>query len=173
MAEPRCSRRRVLAAGVATGTLLAVGPAMLGGCTAAPPALPEEPDPLASPATRAESDVALAQAVAARHPALAAAAVALAMDRQAHATALRAELHQAGAGTVPSSSVPSSSVPPTARDTAMTRQGDARDALAEAIRGARDEAAALVATLPGYRAALLASVAACCASHAVVLPVLA
>ena len=33
----------------------------------------------------------------------------------------------------------------------------------------KDEAATLVLTLPGYRAALLASVAACCASHAALL----
>jgi hypothetical protein len=41
--------------------------------------------------------------------------------------------------------------------------------LTEAVRAAHDEAAGLVMTLPGYRAALLASVAACCASHAALL----
>jgi hypothetical protein len=45
----------------------------------------------------------------------------------------------------------------------------ARASLTEAVRAAQDEAAGLVMTLPGYRAALLASVAACCASHAAVL----
>lgn len=167
MAELRCSRRRVLTAGVA-GTLLVVGPATLGGCTVSTPAPPEEPDPLVPPAERAESDVALAQAVAAEYPALAVAAVALAADRQAHAGALRAELRRASPVTTPTSSVP-----PVARDIAMTTdQSSAREALAGAMRAAQDEAAALVATLPGYRAALLASVAACCASHAVMLPVL-
>lgn len=34
------------------------------------------------------------------------------------------------------------------------------------MHAAQDEAVALVLTLPGYRAALLASVAACCATHA-------
>lgn len=166
MAESRCSRR-TLTAGVVAGTLLLVGPATLSGCTPAPPAPPEEPDPLGPPAQRAESDVALAQAIAAEHPGLAGAAVALAADRQAHASALRAELHRARPDTSPSSSVPQ-----VAGDTASTEQGGARDALARAMRAAQDEAAALVATLPGYRAALLASVAACCASHAAMLPVL-
>jgi hypothetical protein len=37
------------------------------------------------------------------------------------------------------------------------------------MRAAQDEAAELVLTLPGYRAALLASIAACCATHTAVL----
>jgi hypothetical protein len=37
------------------------------------------------------------------------------------------------------------------------------------MHAAQDEAAALVLTLPGYRAALLASIAACCATHAALL----
>jgi len=163
----------MLASGVVAGTLFVAGPAVLSGCSPAPPALPEEADPLASPAERAESDVVLARLVAAEHPALAIAAGALAADRQAHASALRTELHRARPGTIPSSSNPSSFNPPMARDTTtiIIDQDGARDALVRAVRSAQDEAAALVTILPGYRAALLASVAACCASHAV-LPVL-
>jgi hypothetical protein len=163
--RPRRSRRRVLAAGVAAGTLLAAGPMTLAGCTTPAASTPAEPDPLESPARRAESDVALARAVADRHAALAAAAGALVADRQAHAAALRAELRR-----VEPSPTAVSSAPPAAPVTAAADQAVARDALAAAVRAAQQEAAGLVSVLPGYRAALLASVAACCASHAAVLP---
>ncbi|MGH3991022.1 MAG: hypothetical protein ACRDSN_01000 [Pseudonocardiaceae bacterium] len=165
MTEPRRSRRIVLAAGAATGALLVIGPAALAGCTPSAPPAPEKPDPLELPAQRAESDAALATAVTNAHAGLAAAAGALAADRQAHAVALRAELRRVR----PSPSPTNSSVPP-APVPAAADQASARDALADAVRAAQEEAALLVATLPGYRAALLASVAACCASHAAVLP---
>ncbi|MGH3909521.1 MAG: hypothetical protein ACRDRM_01700 [Pseudonocardiaceae bacterium] len=169
MTAPRRSRRRVLAAGVAAGTLLVAGPAALAGCTSSAPPAPEQPDPLELPARRAESDAALAQAVATAHPALATAADAFATDRQAHAAALRTELHRVRPSPAPSSPTPSSSAPPTPTPfPAATDQAEARDALAGAAQAAQDEAARLVPRLPGYRAALLASVTACCASHAAV-----
>lgn len=152
----------MLAAGTA---LLLAGPAALTGCTPSARA-PTGPDPLESPARRAEADAALAQAVgqmaAQAHPALAATARALAEDRKTHATALRAELHRARPG--PPASRPR--VPPPAAPAAATADvAAARTALTQAARAAQDEAARLVVTLPGYRAALLASVAACCACH--------
>ncbi|MGH3898677.1 MAG: hypothetical protein ACRDTA_10580 [Pseudonocardiaceae bacterium] len=173
MSAPRPSRRRMLAAGAA---LLVAGPAVLAGCTGSP-AAPEPPDPLESPARRAEADSALAQAVAAMaaqpgvqtHPALANAARALAVDRMAHAITLRAELHRIRPAPAPSNAAPPATptpVPPLA-DPDLPR---ARTALIQAVHGAQDEAAGLAVTLPGYRAALLASVAACCASHATLLP---
>ncbi|HEX2298175.1 MAG TPA: hypothetical protein VHH34_06610, partial [Pseudonocardiaceae bacterium] len=68
-------------------------------------------------------------------------------------------------------SAPSSSVPPPpAPAPAPADQTEAQDVLTEAAQAAQDEAARLVPGLPGYRAALLASVAACCASHTAVLP---
>lgn len=154
----------MLTTGVAVSTLLVAAPMALTGCTESTPPALDEPDPLERPAQRAEADVALALAVAGAHPAVAAPAVALAADRQAHATALRVELHRVRPTTAPASSVPS-----TAPVVATADQAAAPDALAEAMRAAQDEAAGLVATLPGYRAALLASVAACCASHAALL----
>ena len=166
MFQARPSRRRALAAGATTAALFLAGPTALAGCTASAPA-PEGPDPLEAPARRAESDVALAAAVAQAHSTLAATARALAADRAAHAATLRAELHRVHPDPVPSSTaqpVPPVVPPPVSPDAAA-----ARAALTEAMRAAQDEAAALVITLPGYRAALLASVAACCATHTALL----
>lgn len=164
MTEPRPSRRRAIAVGAATGALLLTGSMGLTGCTSSAPPAPAPPDPLELPAKRAESDAALAQALAAAYPELATAAGAFAADRRAHGAALRTELHR-----VRPSSAPSSPVPPPAPVPAAADQTQARDTLAEAVQAAQDEAAALVPRMPGYRAALLASVAACCASHTAVL----
>jgi hypothetical protein len=166
----------VLVAGAAAATLLLAGPTALTGCTASAPP-PEKPDPLESPARRAEADAAqaamAAQLLAAADAELASAARALAADRTAHASALRAELRRAQPTSAPhSADVPAalppvtspSASPPTDSDLAGTRL-----ALTRAVHAAQDEAVALVMTLPGYRAALLASVAACCATHAALL----
>lgn len=162
MFQARPSRRRALAAGATTAALFLAGPTALAGCTALAPA-PDAPDPLEPPARRAEADVALAAAVAGTHPTLAAAANALSADRAAHARTLRAELHRVHPDPAPASTTqpaPPVVPPPVSPDPAA-----ARAALTQAIRVAQDEAAALVLTLPGYRAALLASVAASCATH--------
>ncbi|MGH3946010.1 MAG: hypothetical protein ACRDSI_13345 [Pseudonocardiaceae bacterium] len=177
MSGPRPSRRRMLAAGAA---LLVAGPAVLAGCTGSP-AAPERPDPLESPARRAEADSALAQAVAQTaaqvtaqtgaqtHPALAAAARALAADRMAHAITLRAELRRVRPTPASSSAAPPAAPTP-APPLADPDLAGARAALLQAVHAAQDEATQLVLTLPGYRAALLASIAACCATHAALLP---
>lgn len=175
MPGPRHSRRRMLGAGA---VLLVAGPTVLAGCTGSTPAAPEEPDPLEQPARRAETDSVLARAVAQRAAeianqadgqALVTAATALAADRMAHAITLRAELHRVRPATVPSSVGPSAPPAP-ALPSVVTDLASARAALLQAVHSAQDEASRLVAALPGYRAALLASVAACCASHAAVLP---
>jgi len=148
--------------------LLLTGPAVLTGCSS-PARAPSAPDPLESPARRAEADAALAQAVVQAqtqtNPALAASARALAEDRTTHATALRAELRRARPLPTATSAVP----PPAGPAPAAPDPSAARTALAQSARAAQDEAAGLVVTLPGYRAALLASVAACCATHAALL----
>jgi type IV secretory pathway VirB10-like protein len=158
--QARPSRRRVLAAGASTAALFVAGPAALAGCTASAPG-PEEPDPLEAPARRAEADAALATAVAGMHSTLAAVANALAADRATHATALRTELHRVQP--IPPSAAPPA--PPAAPPPVSPDKATAQAALTQAMRAAQDEAAGLVITLPGYRAALLASVAACCATH--------
>ncbi|MGH3974476.1 MAG: hypothetical protein ACRDS9_14290 [Pseudonocardiaceae bacterium] len=175
MSEPHPSRRRILAAGA---TLLVGGPAVLAGCTGPPTVAPEGPDPLEVPARRAETDSALALAVAQAaggqtgfqmgteaQPALATAARTLAADRLAHAITLRAELRR-----VRPTPAPSGAAPPPAPPIAAPDLASARAALLQAIYAAQDEASHLVMALPGYRAALLASIAACCASHAALLP---
>jgi hypothetical protein len=101
--------------------------------------------------------------------ALATAAMALAADRMAHASTLRTELRRARPPTVPSSIAPSATPAP-APALAVADLASARAALLQAVQVAQDEASQLVTVLPGYRAALLASVAACCATHAAVLP---
>ncbi|MGB6162600.1 MAG: hypothetical protein WBF75_08535 [Pseudonocardiaceae bacterium] len=162
-------RRRVLAAGA---TLLLAGPAALVGCTL-PARAPKGPDPLESPARRAEADTALATAVAhlagVTDPALGASAKALAADRMTHAAALRAELRRARPRPASRSGSPPVSPLPVAPLPTTLDLSSARGTLARAVRAAQDEAAELAMTLPGYRAALLASLAACCASHAALL----
>ncbi|MGH3824044.1 MAG: hypothetical protein ACRDRA_14625 [Pseudonocardiaceae bacterium] len=186
MSQARPSRRRVLVAGATTTALLLAGPTALTGCTTSPP-MPEGPDPLESPARRAEADTAqaitAAQLVVDTDAGLAAVASALAADRMAHATALRAELRRVRPGPVPdgaaapaaspaapsSTEPPPTSPPPAGSSPASPDLAGTRSALIRAMHAAQDEAAALVLTLPGYRAALLASVAACCATHAALL----
>lgn len=156
----RPSRRRILAGA------LVLGAPVLPGCTArdtGPPA----PDPLGPVAHRAEADVRLADAVAAAHPTLAGAAAALASDRREHAAAVHAELRRARPSPPTASSAPPRSPAPVV---APPEPAAARATLVDALRVAQDQAAALVAAAPGHRAALLASVAACCASHLAVLP---
>jgi len=164
VSEAGPTRRRVLAA---AATLSVAGPAALTGCTL-PVRIPEVPDPLESPARRAEADATqastVAQLAAGADPALAAAARALATDRRTHAATLRAELRR-----VRPRPAPHSASPPAAPQPATPELTSARGVLAQAVRAAHDEAAGLVMTLPGYRAALLASVAACCATHAALL----
>lgn len=157
-------RRRVLLAAASAGGLLAAAPLGLAGCSVLGPQTPEPPDPLEAPAKRAEADVALARWTADTYPELAAPAGAYALDRQEHAAALRAELRRLDPEPEPTTP----SAPPA--PPVVTGQQDARDSLAAAMARAQGEAAGLVAAVPGYRAALLASVAACCASHVAVLP---
>lgn len=51
-----------------------------------------------------------------------------------------------------------------------TDSSAARDELDTALLSAQDQAATLVGPAAGHRAGLLASIAACCASHRAVLP---
>ena len=157
---PRPTRRQVLA-GTLAG-LSGLGGWALGGCTTTAQA--PLPDPLRALAAAAVADAALADAVAAAHPPLAAAAHALATDRRAHADSLAAEVVRA---TPTPSSAPSSATTTAAE--APADPAAATAALVEAAKAAQVQAAGLVTGLPRYRAGLVASVAACCASHLAVL----
>jgi len=154
---PRPTRRQLLA-GVAV-----VAVAAAGGCTGRA-AAPPPPDPLRPLLAAALADAELAEAVAAAHPSVAGAALALAADRRSHAEAIGAEVLRVTPSPAPASttSVPADpSVPP--------EPAAATGALVAAVRAAQTQAGALVAGLPRHRAGLAASVAACCASHVVVL----
>ena len=171
----RPARRRVLAAVLGAGAL-ALGVPPLAGCAPAQ-STPPAPDPLEPVAEQAEIDVRLATAVAAAHPDLARSAVALASDRRQHAAALRAELRRARPvpqTTAPQTPAPQTVAPPSTAApppvVAPHDPADARAALAGGLQAAQDAASALVAAAPGHRAALLASIAACCASHQAVFP---
>lgn len=113
----------------------------------------------------AAADAALADAIAAAHPPLAPAAGALAADRRAHAASLEAEVRRATPSPTPK---PTSSQAAVAVVVPPDRAG-AASSLVDTTRAAQDQAAALVASLPRYRAGMVASVAASCASHLAVL----
>jgi hypothetical protein len=146
------SRRAVLR----LGALAALVP--VAACTPEPEA-PPPPDPLAELAAKARSDAALATAIASAQPALTQAATEIAQARTEHAKALQAEVDRARP---PVSST--SSKPPAAPEV----PADGAAALVEALTSAEKQAADLVPTVERYRAGLLGSVAAGCASLRVV-----
>jgi hypothetical protein len=131
-------------------------------CTPEPEA-PPPPDPLAALATQARTDVALATAIAAAQPALAAAATEVADARTEHAKVLQAEVDRARP---PVSSAASSPAAPSTTAPEVPTDGSA--ALVKALTDAEKQAADLVPSVPRYRAGMLGSVAAGCASLQVV-----
>ncbi|MEV6065794.1 hypothetical protein AB0L82_04495 [Nocardia sp. NPDC052001] len=156
-------RRAVLR--LAGGGALAV--AAVGALTACTTeAAPELPDPLLAQEESARSDAASAQAAIATNPDKAVALQTIATQRGAHADALRAEIDRAigvyGDGTTPSKRVapptPVVPVPPPA--VSQLKAG-----LSQAQRSAAD----LSIQLSGYRAGLLGSISAACATQAGVL----
>jgi hypothetical protein len=157
---PRRSRRQLLAGslGVAASGVVTLA----AGCASAP--APPPPDPLQPVLTAALADAAFAEAVAATHPRLRAVAGALAADRRVHAEALGAEVRRAAAAPASSTAATATPAPAPPPDPAA-----ASAALVAATRAAQAQAAALVTGLPRFRAGLAAAVAACCASHLVVL----
>ncbi|GAB0108351.1 hypothetical protein JMUB6875_73660 [Nocardia sp. JMUB6875] len=127
---------------------------------------PAAPDPLIAQETAARTDAAAATAAIATSPDKAAALQIIATQRTAHADALRTEIDRVigvyGDGTTPSRRTPPvtpvAPVPPPAVSALRTQ-------LQQSQRSAAD----LCAQLSGYRAALLSSISACCATHAGVL----
>jgi hypothetical protein len=142
------SRRVALRLGVVAALVPVVG------CTPEPDA-PPPPDPLADLAAQARTDAALATAIASAQPALAGAATEVAQARTEHAKVLQAEVDRARP---PVSS--SSTRPPAAPEV----PADGVTALVDALTSAEKQAADLVPSVPRYRAGMLGSVAAGCAS---------
>jgi hypothetical protein len=153
------SRRRVLA-GAGRG-LLAL--AFVGTAAAACGSKPSGPDPLEAELSAARSDSELAAAAAkAAAPAMVPALIEVSTQRARHATAIVEELSRAagkptptpGAETTsPTAGAPASAVPPPSLGDVVT-----------ALRRSADNAAKLAPTLSGYRAGLLGSIAAACAT---------
>ena len=156
-AVPTVSRRRVLFGAAALALLGATAAA----CGSRPP--PPEIDDLVAQLDLARSDSQLAGAAAtAAPPQLAPALTAVASERSAHARALEDELTrsigQAPTTTEATTTSASPSKPPTVKD------------VIGALRKSADSATQLAATLSGYRAGLLGSIAAACtAAYAVAL----
>jgi hypothetical protein len=142
----RVPRRALLGAALA----LPLVPA----CTAEPKP-PPPPDPLAALAAQARADAATADTIARTAPDLAAVAGEVAKARSVHALALQSEVDRERPP-VSSTPPPSSTVPAAPAATKAT--------LIEALRTAEQKAAELVPTVPRYRAGLVGSVAAGCAS---------
>ncbi|MEV4320241.1 hypothetical protein [Actinocrispum sp. NPDC049592] len=127
---------------------------VLPGCTSEPEA-PPPPDPLAALAEQARKDAAAADAVAKAAPDLATLAGDVAKARTEHARLLQAEVdrERPPASTAPSAT---STAPPPAAGTKAT--------LVEALKAAEQKSAELVPSVSRYRAGLLGSIAAGCAS---------
>lgn len=156
------SRRRVLVdAGRGLLALTLIGAAAPACGSKEPPG----PDPLEAQldAARRDSDLAGAAAKAAA-PVLVPALTAVADQRARHATALAEELARAAGK--PTATPAESSTPTTA---APAGPPPSVQDVVDALRASADSATRLVPTLSGYRAGLVGSIAASCASSFTVL----
>jgi hypothetical protein len=164
-AVPVTSRRGVLAGGAALAALGVVGSAC-GESAPKPPAVED----LLGPLDQARKDSALAGAAAAavgNPPQIAAALTVVSTQRAAHARALSTEINRA-AGKLTSSSNETASPSP-AEATGPPPPPPIPDVI-NSLRASAESAGRLVATSSGYRAGLLASIAASCtASYTVAL----
>jgi len=165
-AGPVTSRRGVLAGGAALAVLGLVGSA----CGESPPKPPPVED-LLGPLDQARKDSALAGAAAAaigNPPQVAAALAVVATQRADHARALSTEITRA-AGKLTSSSSETTS-PSQAAPAGPPPPPPPISDVINSLRASAESASRLAATSPGYRAGLLASIAASCtASYTVAL----
>ena len=169
-AVPLISRRGVLAGGSALAALALVATA----CSESTSKLPAVED-LAGPLDQARRDSALASAAAGAigsPPQIAAALTVVATQRAAHARALATEIARAAGKLISStsetsgSSVTSNPTEPQAPPPPPPPVSD----VIESLRTSAEDANRLVSTSSGYRAGLLASIAASCtASYQVAL----
>ncbi len=164
-AVPVTSRRGVLAGGAA---LAALG-VLASACGESPPKPPPVED-LLGPLDQARKDSALAGAAAAdigHPPQIAAALTVVATQRAAHARALSTEISRAS-GKLTSSS--SETTTPSLAEPAGPPPPPPISDVIDSLRASAESASRLVATESGYRAGLLASIAASCtASYQVAL----
>lgn len=167
-AVPVVNRRGVLAGGAALAALGVVATAC-GESTPKPPAVEE----LLGPLDQARRDSALASAAAAAvgsPPQIAAALTVVASQRAAHARALSTEIARAAGKLVSATSETSSSSPSPTDPAAPPPPPPPVSDVVDSLRASAESASRLVATSSGYRAGLLASIAASCtASYTVAL----
>jgi hypothetical protein len=156
----------VLAGGAALAALGVVGSAC-GESSPKPPAVED----LLGPLDQARKDSALASAAAAaigNPPQVAAALTVVATQRAAHAQALSTEINRA-AGKLTSSSSETVSLSPALATGPPPPPPPIPDVI-NSLRASAESASRLVATSSGYRAGLLASIAASCtASYTIAL----
>ena len=167
-AGPVINRRGVLAGGAA---LAAVG-VVVAACGESPPKPPAVED-LLGPLDQARKDSALASAAAAEighPPQIAAALTVVATQRTAHARALSTEISRAAGKFTSSSSESTSPSPSQAEPAGPPPPPPPVSDVINSLRASAESASRLVATESGYRAGLLASIAASCtASYTVAL----
>jgi hypothetical protein len=167
-AVPVISRRGVLAGGAALA-VLGVG---VSACSQSPPK-PPPVEELLGPLDQARRDSAVASAAATAiglAPQVAAALTVVATQRGAHARALSTEISRVAIKATSSTSETASSSPsPTGAAAPPPPPPPVSDVI-NALRASAESASRLVATSSGYRAGLLASIAASCtASYTVAL----
>ena len=139
------------------GALAVTALPLAAACTSQP-TTPPPPDPLTALADAAAADAATARGIASKFPAVADRFGLIATNRDAQATALRAEVDRA---TPPPTT--SSVAPPTPTGTAYPDQASAVAGMAASLGAAQQKATELALTVPTYRAGLLGSVVAGCA----------
>lgn len=154
---PTVSRRRLLA-GIATLTALGASAEILTACGTTP-APPPDLDDLTTALDRARSDSRLAtDTAAAARGSVADTLTEVAAERSAHAEALSEEIVRLTGHAVPTTTV---TITPTT-SSAPSPAPSAADVIG-ALRASADSATEAAAALSGYRAGLLASIAAACA----------
>jgi hypothetical protein len=162
------NRRGVLAGGAALAALGVV----VAACGQSPPKPPAVED-LLGPLDQARKDSALATAAAAEighPPQIAAALTVVATQRAAHARALSTEISRAAGKFTSSSSETTSPSPSPAEPAGPPPPPPPVSDVINSLRASAESASRLVATESGYRAGLLASIAASCtASYTVAL----
>jgi hypothetical protein len=139
-------------------------PALLGGVSGC--AFGSDPDPLLALASTARTDGALIDTVTRTFTQLAGRLRPVAAARREHAAALDTEINRLDSNYTPPSAAPSASPGAPRADTGPEA---ALAAVLQALAGSAGQAADVVPSLPGHRAGLAGSIAACCSGYRAVL----